>query len=381
MNKRIFSAPAAAAALAAGLALSAAPAVADSVSTKGGITVKSEDGRFVGTFGGRFMLDTAVFDNDLAENQSGTEFRRLRFASKGKIYDAKYKIEIDFSDDEIQLTDAYLSFDVLGGALKIGQFRPFFLLEELTSSNHISLMERASLTELGPGRQIGVGYWRKLGIFGAGISGYNTDSNDNDEDEGVGGSLRLVAGPKFGEFVQAHFGVAAVSEGGSQSRTRVRVRPAGHLSDASRATLLDINNGLRVKSTRIGLETAVIAGPLSLQAEVVDGTYEDDIEEADVKAWYMTGSFFVTGESRNYKVGEGSFGRIKPKRDFGAIELVARMEYIENDTLELEVETQTVGVNWYFNPQMRAMLNYVSSDVVEGLDEPSAFTARFQFDF
>lgn len=383
MNKRIFSSPIAAASVAAGLAFGAAPAFADTASTNGGITVKSDDGRFVGTFGGRFMLDAAVFDNDLAENQSGTEFRRLRFASKGKIHDAKYKIEIDFGDDEIALTDAYLKFDLLGGSLTIGQFRPYFILEELTSSNDISLLERASLAELGPGRQIGAGYWREMGIFAGGVSVYNTDDNDNDEDEGVGGSVRLVAAPKFSDMVQAHFGIAAVSEGGSQSRARVRVRPAGHLSDESRknAVLLDINNGLRVSSTRIGLEAAVVAGPVSLQAEVIDGTYKDDIEEDDVKAWYVTGSYFLTGESRNYKLGAGKFGRVKPKREFGAIELVARMEYIENDTDELEVETQTLGINWYFNNQTRAMLNYVSSDVVEGLDEPKAVTARLQFSF
>lgn len=381
MNKRIFSAQGVAAAIVAGLALGVAPAMADTVSTKGGITVKSEDGRFVGTFGGRLMLDGALFDNDTADNQSGTEFRRLRFHSKGKIYDAKYVIDVDFGDNELELKDAYLQFDRLGGTISVGQFKQYFSMEELTSSRYLTFLERSFVTQLAPVHQIGVGYWTKLGIFGGGVSAYNVDDNDADESEGFGTSLRLVAGPKFGDVVQAHFGVAAVKEGGIDGRNRVRVRPAGHLSDASRTSIVDLNNGLRSESMRLGFETAVIAGPLSLQMELVDGTYEDDLEESDVKAWYVDASFFLTGESRPYSVGAGKFGRVKPKRSWGAIELAVRNDFIENDTTELEVEAQTIGVNWYMNPQMRAMLNYITSDVGDGADKPNAVTARFQFDF
>lgn len=381
MIKRIFSAHGAALALAASLATIGPQAVADSASTKGGITVKSEDGRFVGTFGGRFMLDAAVFDNDTADNQSGSEFRRIRFHAKGKIYDAKYVIDLDFGDNEIGLRDAYLQFDTLGGKLTVGQFKQYFSLEELTSSRYLTFLERSFVTQFAPAHQIGVGYWKTLGIFGGGISAYNVDDNDADENEGFGGSVRLVAGPKFGDLVQTHFGIAAVKEGGFDARNRVRVRPAGHLSDASRTAIVDLNNGLRSESTRLGIETAAIAGPLSLQMELVDGTYEDDIEESDIKAWYVDVSFFLTGESRPYVVGAGKFGRVKPKRSWGAIELAARSDYVENDTTELEVESQTLGVNWYMNPQMRLMLNYIASDVAEGADEPNAVTARFQFDF
>lgn len=392
MTKRIFSGRGAAMVVAAGLAMTGPQALADSASTKGGITVKSEDGRFVGNFGGRLMADFAAFDNDTQENISGTEFRRLRFHSKGKIYDAGYKIEVDFADDEVVVKDAYLKFDLLGGALTVGQFKQYFSLEELTSSRFITMQERSFLTAFAPSHQTGIGYWTKLGIFGGGISAYNTDDNGDGADvdgdgnpdgrnEGFGGTLRLVAGPKFGPGVQAHFGVAVASEGGIQGRNRVRVRPAGHLADASRTALVDINNGERSKSMNVGIEAAIVAGPVSVQTEVLDGTYEDDTQEEDVKAWYVQASYFITGESRPYKVGSGKFDRIKPKRSCGAWELTARVDYAENDTLEREIEAQTLGVNWYLNPQTRFMLNYIQADVLEGADEPNAVTGRIQFDF
>lgn len=380
MNKH-FSSYCKVALAAAGLSLAAAPAFADTASSKGGIKVKSADGLFEGAIIGRLMADFSVFDNDVAENQSGAEFRRLRLGSKGKIYGYGYKISVDFADDQVDVKDAYLKFDLLGGALTVGQFRQYFSLQENTSSNHIGLMERSYLTQFAPSRQIGVGYWRNHGIFGAGLSAYNVDDNDNDEEEGVGASLRLVAGPTFGSQVQTHFGIAAVSEGGIQGRNRVRVRPAGHLSDASRTTLIDINNGNRSKSTRYGLEAAVVAGPVSLQMELVDGSYEDDAQDEDIKAWYAQVGWFITGETRPYKVGAGKFGGIKPKRAGGAWEVVARLDYAENDTTELEIEGQTIGVNWYVNPQIRLMLNYIAADVAEGADEPNAVTGRLQFNF
>ena len=63
------------------------------------------------------------------------------------------------------------------------------------------------------------------------------------------------------------------------------------------------------------------------------------------------------------------------------MEVAVRYDYVENDSIDFEVESLTVGANWYWNPQVRFMLNYIASDVAEGTDEPNAVTARMQFDF
>lgn len=370
-------------------ALVATPAMAADVSTKGGITVKSDDGNFQGTFGGRLMLDAAVFDNDGAENRSGTEFRRLRLGSKGKIYGLGYKIEIDFAGGDTSTKDAYLQLPLLGGDLTVGQFRQYFTMEELTSSRHITFMERSFVTSFAPSRKVGVGFWSDYGPVNYGVSAYNA-FEDEDQDggpgvqEGLGSTARVIFGPQLSEGVQLHVGASALREAGLQGRTRVRVRPAGHLSNASRTTLLDINTGERVESLRFGIEGAAVAGPLSLQMEYVDSNYETDNIDQDAKAYYMYASYFLTGESRPYKASSGTFGRIKPRKAHGAYEVAVRYDYAEadnNTVADLEVEAITVGANWYMNPQVRFMLNYITSDVAEGADQPDAVTARVMFDF
>ena len=88
---------------AAGLA---APAQAEtSVSTDGGIKIKGDKASF--ELDGRVQWDFALFDNDdratAGQNVSGSEFRRIRLAAKGKAYGWEYKIQPDFADDGITM--------------------------------------------------------------------------------------------------------------------------------------------------------------------------------------------------------------------------------------------------------------------------------------
>ena len=75
-------------------------------------------------------------------------------------------------------------------------------------------------------------------------------------------------------------------------------------------------------------------------------------------------SYFVTGESRAYKASKGEFSRVKGD---GAIELAARYEVVDMEdtgfgTDASETTAWTLGVNYYFNPYVRAMLNYGSAE-------------------
>ena len=71
----------------------------------------------------------------------------------------------------------------------------------------------------------------------------------------------------------------------------------------------------------------------------------------------------------------------------GAVQLTLRFSSLDlNDTIVNwgEMGTLTAGINWHFNPNTRAMLNYVSADVETpaGSDfEAYTVQGRIQVDF
>ncbi len=121
----------------------------------------------------------------------------------------------------------------------------------------------------------------------------------------------------------------------------------------------------------------------------------------DTSFWgiYAQASYFFTGEHRNYKLGSGSFGRVKPKANFnpaegnwGAFEVGLRYSYLDlNDEFVRggKMWDITAGINWYLYPNARISLNYVHSELDDRLHssdpdldgKADIVQARFQLDF
>jgi phosphate-selective porin OprO/OprP len=69
-----------------------------------------------------------------------------------------------------------------------------------------------------------------------------------------------------------------------------------------------------------GGEVAMVSGPLSFQGEYF--LLFADSDEADSPGFwgfYLYGSYFITGEHRNYDRSNGVFSGIKPKSDFPSL--------------------------------------------------------------
>ena len=396
---------------AAGLA---APAQAEtSVSTDGGIKIKGDKASF--ELDGRVQWDFALFDNDPGagadafygadpgkggENVSGSEFRRIRLTAKGKAYGWEYKIQPDFADDALTMKDVYIATKLGFGKLTMGQFKMPFGLEELTSSKWITLQERASTSTVAPVRQQGVQLSNSFGGFTWAAAGYNIDDNDGEFNNGTGLGARVTFAPVLEDAAIVHLGLAAATESygnssdGDNNRFRIRYRAAGHLSDASRPTLLDLNNGRRSDVTKLGFEAAGVLGPFSLQTEYAMADADDGVEEGEFTSYYLQASWIITGESRGYKAGAGIFDKVKPASGTGAWELAVRMDVAEGQetplggalTRDTEFEALTLGVNWYVNPNTRITVNYIDAEITDQLtrsvvDQPSALTGRVQFAF
>ena len=450
-------------------------ALADSAETKGGLTVKTDDGRFEMKIGGRIHFDAFIVDNDDipasgafgsqtgSRELGGTAFRRTYLTLTGKAYGWKYKFEHDFAAeggsfsgtavtptcttvlapgaDPVSDTDntatttctgitpagslsntgasgyreMWVAAPLAGGDLMIGQFKPFRGMEELTSSNEITMIERpvTSATGIYAGRQflMGLGY---KGIaadsIGYGFAVMNLGAA-NTTTEGLHYGGRVYFAPMKDEGSALHFGLSASVDSedtGSAQATpgfgyAGRRGPSQTFGSAGAGAVAGSKASFGDQTT-IAAEIGANFGPVTLQAEYAQATLEDSHAvagtptDSDVNAYYLQGSFFVTGESKVYKMDRGAFGAPKPASDFGAVELVGRYEVIENGDqsatespcgtgatfTSCEVTVMTVGANWYMNPNARLMLNYYMGEADRGgvgKDEPKAITLRTQFSF
>jgi phosphate-selective porin OprO and OprP len=117
-----------------------------------------------------------------------TELRAARLGIEGTAWrDFGYRLEVDFADDEVDVTDAFVEYDgapIEPAYVRVGQFQTPNSLEEQTSSRFIILMERAGFTDAFDlnrhiGAQVGAGTddWS----LAAGVFGQNTEEVSEDE--------------------------------------------------------------------------------------------------------------------------------------------------------------------------------------------------------
>lgn len=350
--------------------------------SEGGLKWETEDGASSGQLGGRVMLDGNYYDEDtITTHESGFEFRRLRLFAKTQYMDYEAKIQIDFADSDVALKDAYISKKAFGGKVIAGHFKQPFGLEELTSSKYITFMER-SFSEIPASRRLGLGFQQQIGNNTLAVSVYDPDSigDENGTDtDGAGAGGRFTFAPHADNGNVTHLGAAIAYE---TNLDEYRVRPRiGHL--ASRTTIMNVAAKNDTAATKLGLEGALVRGPMSVQAEIqrvdVDGGGVDEV----VNAYYIYGSYFLTGDTRPYKA--GAFGRVKPRNPKGAWEVALRYEGAENDDTQGEAEAWTLGLNYYATKNVRYMFNLVRGDLTDTTgtvqDEPLGFLVRGQLDF
>lgn len=369
---------------------------------KEGLRLESDDGNFKLKLGGRTAVDSAWFSDDselqrtLGNNQDGIEFRRAYLYMSGLINGwIEYKSEYEFSGDEVGFEDVYIGFTKIPylGKIRFGHIDEGFGLELRTSNRHTTFMERALTHALIPGTETGVlaknlimddRVFFNVGIF------RDTDHGAHSGDGGYNVTGRLVGLPiKNNDNTELlHLGISG-SHRNPDGPVRFSSRPEANLSSFR---YVDTGNILVDDEDLLGLEFALIHGPLSFQSEyVLDSLDTQQGGNANISAWYAFVSYFLTGESRFYDLGSATFDRPKVKKNFreggpGAWEVAARFSSIDledNIAHGGKQDDVTLGLNWYFNPNTKLMFNYVRAlidhDNYEG--DLDVFQIRAQIDF
>ncbi len=380
--------------------------------------------------GGRIMVDWATFDQNAPSQVqagdclNGTEFRRARLFLSGEAFDVvDYKIQFDFAG-QTDFKDVYMTVKELPflGHVRIGHFKEPWSLEEQTSSRFITFMERSLNHVFSPERQTGVMAFNHsesenmtwaIGVFTtlAPEDPPTFPFDDYDDAGGTSLSMRSTFLPWYDEATEGrgllHLGlcysyrdIPGLVPGGSD-RFRLRERPESHLAEyVANTDWMDDANVVNA----FDAEAAWVYGPLSVQSEYTwYAVNRTSNENPTFHGGYIYASWFLTGENRGYKRTAGCFDRVKPFENFfrvrtedgsvatgkGAWELGYRWSYVNLSDAAVrggQVIDHTIGLNWYLNPYMRLMFNYVHSDTTDtdlgpGTGTVDVFQTRAQIDF
>ncbi len=367
---------------------------------KEGLRFETPDKDFTLKMGGRIMADwtwvneDAGIKADVGEQEDGVEFRRARMYMEGLMYgNVEYKLQVDFAGGDADLKDAYIALtDFPIGRLKMGHFKEPFGLEELTSSKYITFLERV-LSSADPARNTGFMLYDSLHdermTWAAGVFRITDDFGAVKDNGGYSGTGRITGLPVYEDDGASlvHIGAAYSYRGPEGDSTRLRSRPEAHQLDYFMDTGAIPSDNVGI----VGLESAWVCGPLSLQGEYfhinVDRTGGNSAVDFD--GYYGQASYFLTGEHRRYKKSAGAFTRVKPNENYGykggagAWEVAARYSNIDlsdSDVTGGQVKNTTAGLNWYLNPNTRFMWNYIYSQK-ENIGNADILLMRLQVDF
>ncbi len=384
------------------------------VETKGRLEWTSADGHFTWRLGGRLHLDGTFYDNQGGSDEtSGVDVRRARIELQGTMYEHwMWKLDYEFAQTEQVkqgFRDVYIRYLFKGDipdhptTITVGQFKEYFGLESLNSSNHMPFVERALVsrvfldqTESSDGRRIGVGgqtagdnFWTgALGVFGKNTAGDSTDGiADPIAIEG-----RTTISPVHTPGRAIHVGAAANwIEVFSTDQIRLAQRPEARIG-AQRfldTGIIEGGNG----AARWGLELGGIYGPLWLQSEYLAAdVHRQDQSSLWFQGWHVDIGWVLTGESRGYDWINGVFLNPTPRKNFtiggdgwGAIEWAARYSVLDLNDQDIEggKETNwTTGIHWYFNPNYALKFDYTKVAQVRGGEfagvTPNEFLMRAQ---
>jgi len=372
-----------------------------SIKWDNGFKVENADKSIKLKFGGRIMYDMGFYSlNDQAldngyelKSSNGNEIRRARFFTSGTIYkNIDFKLQVDYAGGKVVLKDVYFTIKNLPvGNLRVGHFKEPIRLEALTSSKHMTFMERglpiSYMSDRNSGLMLFDQFADKKMSWQLGVFTGTDASSDKQEANGTYAVTGRVAGLVVKEAANlVHLGAGYSYRKPQADHTfGYKVRPETHISNKYIVTSVsDVDN-----VNMYNLEALWIANSFSLQGEYLTANVKA-IEEQDFSSYYMQASYFITGDKKTYKNSMKGLGRVKPKKDFGengagAIELALRYSYIDGMNTD-KMSNVTAGVNWHLNSAARVMANYVISNIdnqttYTGEGQFNAFQVRFMLDF
>ena len=358
-------------------------------------------------------IDTPVMHNQIngyvmidAANNAGAALNDTVFAVRRADISVQHMLRFDWLfyadaqlvDGRFELKDVYLRKQTrYFGVVTIGNQQEPFGLEQFGSFRNTTFLERATTNALAPSRSIGItssdfhGPW----IWSYGF--YTAGSKDEGRTQrGVALTGRLAyllktdSGPYHLAIDYSTRRAGPDNDQHFQSASEVALSSGDYFLDTGSITGSN-------KVQRYGLEVAHVAGPFSWQGEYMEAHLQrnDGLPALRFRGWYGYASWMITGESRDYRESNATFGPVVPHaswngRSGGALEVGVRLSMTDlnnRDVVGGKETNVTLGVNWYLDKSVRLSANLVHAIDLnkpgspDSGDHPTAIVGRLQYQF
>ncbi|MCZ7624724.1 MAG: OprO/OprP family phosphate-selective porin [Candidatus Methylomirabilis sp.] len=341
----------------------------------------------------------------LARHDPSTfRMRRTRLLVTGQVFnDYGFYIEPEIAGGSTgtRLQQGWLSYTYAPWAKAfVGQRKPRFGLEEITSARDLDFAERAVVTRaLAPGQEVGATIEGNLQLaampvfYGVGI--YNGCGRvdqcpggiDNDGDKEFTGRLTVSPPTPFGNLTIGmnadHRTFRTVRGNGATDNNGV-TRPIGGTSfhrfnpiGPTGVTLAGngvggTQNGFRINGNRVtgGGDIVFDLYPFILKGEYLYASQERDglgaggenLDNLIMQGGYGSIGYWVFGNKLKGLLVTGRYEHFRIDDNKGAF---TSPDSATNE-IPLEMRSGTIGLTWYVNPNVRLRGNYVVADLSPG---------------
>lgn len=349
------------------------------------------------SFEGLVQADYNDFNNDFANlngdavdgTSSDNELRRAELVLKGKgPGNIEWVIGYDAKADK--WLDVNAKYKLGGNAnhfFQLGQFKQPNSLEELSSTKNNDFISKSLVTNtFGLARRLGAAYRYGDNDWGVTASYFTRELTEHPAPtpHGPGYGVRGNWAPLNDKGSILHFGLSYMDYDTFQDTVRLRARPDADLAGQRIVDTGNMTNSDRQKT--IGGEAMWVTGPFKLQGEYMQSKVERyfngnalQSHDFDGNSWYVSGLWNITGETWGYKDGVPTTP-LPDNPGSGMWQVGLRYDTIDLDdgtvlpattpggatridgVLGGEMDTWTVGVNWYWRSNFKFMLNYVKVD-------------------
>lgn len=326
------------------------------------------------------QYEWAHIESDHAAPQDEDGFRRakLGFRLKGDNKRWQFVAEHDFADKTPP--DAYLELTPAEGhALRVGQFKQPFSLEDAISDKQTAFLEASPVGSFAISRRIGAEYARsgKRGTLNVAVFGQRLDGTSDSPGASARGTWLL----RSSATDNLHVGASIASESPRNERASFSATPGTTLTDLRVASTGAIAGVDRID--RAAVEGLWVHAAWSLQAEAAQVVARRDGVDAHANAGTAQLTWSPTGDGRAYK--RGVAGAPAPKGHVGW-ELAARWGVIDLDDGLVRgghAETWGLAATCYLGANVRVIANVLryDGDRRRVHDDPLVAGLRVQFTY